>query len=86
MPSPPELGNVSGEVRGVEVPHQVDAEESCRAYGYVGISGEVAVDLYGEEQSAEQQCQSAFLCVVVPYGVHGHGAVVCHHHFLEEAP
>ncbi len=49
VPAPPELGDVAGEVGVGEIAHQVEAEQPGGADGDVGVAGEVAVDLEGEE-------------------------------------
>ena len=38
VPAAPEFSDVSGEIRKVEVSHQLDAEELRATYCYVGIS------------------------------------------------
>ena len=55
VPPPPELGDVAGEVGELEVGHQLEAEELGGADGDVGVPGEVAVDLEGEEDGAEDE-------------------------------
>ena len=55
VPTPPELGDVAGEVGELEVGHQLEAEELGGADGDVGVPGEVPVDLEGEEDGAEDE-------------------------------
>ena len=54
VPTAPKLRNITAEIRHVEVPHQLNAEQFGRAYGNVGITREVAVDLEGEEDGSEE--------------------------------
>lgn len=55
VPPPPELCDVAREVGVGEVAHQVDAEEAGGTDGDVGVAGEVAVDLKGEEEGSQHQ-------------------------------
>ena len=55
MPALPELRNGAGEVGPVKVFHQPEAQHLGRAPGDVGIGGEIAVDLYGEQHRGQQQ-------------------------------
>ena len=63
MPTTPEFSDIPAEIRDVEVPHQLDAEQFGRAYGNVGIAGEVPVNLEGEENRGKQQRAPA-LCLI----------------------
>jgi len=49
VPAFPEFGDGSGEIRAFEVVHELESHHLCRTDGDIGISGEVAVDLEGEE-------------------------------------
>ena len=55
VPPSPELCDVAREVGVGEVAHQVDAEEAGGTDGDVGVAGEVAVDLKGEEERPQHQ-------------------------------
>ena len=54
VPSTPEFSDIATEIRHVEITHQLDPEQLCSAYGDVGVSGEVAIDLEGEENRRQQ--------------------------------
>lgn len=54
MPTTPELGYVTREIGIVEVAHEFDAEEFSGSDSYVRISGEIAVDLKGEEDRGKK--------------------------------
>ena len=56
MPAPPEFSDVAGEVGELEVGHQLETEELGGTDGDVGVPGEVAVDLKGEEDGTEDEC------------------------------
>ena len=86
MPAAPELGDVAAEVGHFEVAHQADAEEFGGADGDVTVTREVTVYLYGEECGCHDQMEAALVGDIVPDVVHIDGAVVGHHHLLEEAP
>ena len=53
VPAPPELGDVAGEVRRLEVRHELDAKELGGADGDVAVSGEIPVDLKGKIHGTE---------------------------------
>ncbi len=86
MPAPPELRRGTGEVWVAEVARQLYAKEACGADGNVGVSGEVAVDLHGEQQCAAEKRRPVHRGEVAPYRVHDHCARVRHHNLLEEPP
>ena len=86
VPAAPEVGDAGGEIGCAEVLHEFDAEEAGAAHGDVGVAGEVAVDLDGEEEGSDEECQCALLSGCLPDNIHGEGAGVCHNHLLAEAP
>ena len=86
MPTPPKLRYVATEIRNVKVAHQFDTEQLGRAYGYVGVAREVAVNLYGEQHGCEQECAARVGGIISKYGVHVGGAVVRHDNLFEESP
>ena len=86
MPPAPKLSNVPAEIRHIEVPHQLNAEQLGRSYGYVGIAREVAIDLESEEDGCKKQGASCLFRVSRKNLVHIHRAIVSHHYFLEQAP
>ena len=49
MPAFPEFGYGSGEIRALEVVHEVESHHLGGTDCDIGVSGEVAVDLEGEE-------------------------------------
>ena len=86
MPAAPELGNVAAEVRIAEVAHQTYAEQLGGADGDVGIAGEVAVDLDGEEDGGQGQGAAAVVGVILEHRVDEQGTAVGHGNFLEQSP
>lgn len=86
MPATPELGDVTAEIRYVEVAAELDAEEFGTADSDVAVAREVAIDLYGEEHSGKECCGA-----IVPVGMGENFidiecATVGDDHFLKEAP
>ena len=45
VPPPPEIGQVGGQVRAVEINRQTDAQQHAHATGNVGVAGEIEVQL-----------------------------------------
>ncbi len=86
MPTPPKLRYVATEIRNVKVAHQFDTEQLGRAYGYVGVAREVAVNLYGEQHGCEQECAARVGGIISKYGVHIGGTVVRHDNLFEQSP
>ena len=86
VPASPELGDVPAEIRNVEVSHQLDSEEFGRTDGDIRVSGEIPVNLEGEQHGRQQKSAPA---LVLPGGEHlvdNDGAVVGDDHFLEKTP
>ena len=69
VPRPPELRDVSREIRLVEVLEQLDAEQARGSAGDVAVAGEVAVDLEGEPVHAEHERRRADPARVCERGV-----------------
>ena len=86
VPAPPELGDVAGEVGELEVGHQLKAEELGGTDGDVGVSGEVPVDLEGEEDSTEDEGGAGERFGVVETHVDVGRTGVGHDDLLEHAP
>ena len=86
VPTPPELGDVAGEVGELEVGHQLEAEELGGADGDVGVSGEVPVDLEGEEDGPEDEGRAGERLGVVETHVDVGRTGVGHDDLLEHAP
>ena len=53
MPAPPELRNALGDIRVIEVLKEFKAYHTPEAYGHVGVSGEVKVNL-------QRECKGAY--------------------------
>ena len=86
MPTPPELRYVAAEIRYVEVAHESDTEQLGDAYGYVGVAGEVAINLNGEQHGCEEECAARVGGIISKYGIHVGGAVVRHDNLFEQSP
>src|SRR5690606_2170462 len=61
VPAPPEVAEVDGLVRAVEIFRQANAEQARRADGDVGVAREVGVYLEGERVEGEQVLDRAVL-------------------------
>ena len=79
MPPAPELSYTTGEVRETEVITETDTEQLCGSDSDIGITGEVAIDLEGEQQHTDDEGQTVIVLPVSPDGVDGDGTVVCNH-------
>ncbi len=86
VPTTPEFGDIPTEIWNIEIPHQFDSKEFGRSYGYVGIAGEIPVNLESEENSGQQKRTPAVILIGRENLVHIDGAVIRHHHFLEQSP
>lgn len=86
VPPAPKFLDGEGEVGTLEVGHQVDAEQLGAAYGYVGVAGKIAVDLYGEHDCGDDKHKSHIGVRIVIYLVDYAGKDVGDHQFLEIAP
>src|SRR5579863_6831856 len=45
VPTPPEIGNVEGPIRGVEVHREADTEQQSRSDGNVAVAGKIVIEL-----------------------------------------
>ena len=86
MPTPPEFRYVPAEIRYVEIAHQSDTEQLSRAYGYIRVAREVAVNLYGEQHGCEKKCTARVGRIVCKHGIHIRSTVVRHNNLLEQSP
>ena len=86
VPTTPELGDIPAEIREVEVPHRLEPEQLARADGHIRISGEIAINLEGEDNGRQQQCAAALRLVGRKDAVHIHRAVIGNHNLLEHTP
>src|SRR3989338_4418235 len=86
MPAFPELGDGAGGIRTIEIEHEAKTEDAGAAAGDVGVAGEVAVDLEGEEDGGDPVRDAREVGGVVEDHVHSRGQCVGNDHFFEEAP
>ena len=86
VPTTPELGYVTREIRVVEVAHQFDAKEFGGTDGYVRIAGEVSVNLERKENSGQQKCGTGLGVVCCPNLIYIRRAVIGNYYLLEQAP
>ena len=61
MPAPPEIWNRSGKIRTVEISHKSVTHHLGTTYCYIGISGEITVNLKGKEDGGNQQTRTVEL-------------------------
>ena len=83
MPSAPEFRCGAGNIGIVEVFEEVESENSAKAYGHIGITGKVVINLNGKHQYSKPDCRSALFCKVT--GKIGFGKAsgnVCDKHFF----
>ena len=85
VPAPPELGDVGGQVRHVEILGQLVAEQVGRADRHVGVAGEVAVDLHRVGEHAHPDGRGAIQRRVGEDRVGEQGHVVGDGQLLEQA-
>src|SRR5690606_446579 len=82
----PELGGAARQIRAAEILHELNAEQERNADGDVGVAGEVAIDLEGEEINADQQLHRRREGGDAEIAVDERREIVGDHQFLEEAP
>ena len=71
MPSAPEFRNGGGEIRCVEIAHELNPEKPGRARCYHGVAAEVAVYLKGEENRRRNEIPPAGVDILLPAAVYG---------------
>ena len=86
VPAPPKLRDVAGEVRRLEVGHELDAKELGGADGDVAVAGEIPVDLKGKIHGTEHEGGPGVFGVVGKDVIGINGAGIRHHHLLEHPP
>ena len=86
MPSSPEFGNVTGEIREGEIPQQLNAEEPGRAQCNVGVTREVTIDLEGKEQSPKNKRAARIRSRIVKNEVGVFCTLIGNDDFFKQAP
>ena len=86
MPAPPKLRDVAGEVRRLEVGHELDAKKLGGADGDVAVAREISVDLKGKIDGTEHEGGPGVFGVVGKDVIGINGAGIGHHHLLEHPP
>ena len=86
VPASPEFGNVTGEVRRLEIGHERYAKQPRRPNGDVAVSTEVSVDLEGKVHRTKNQRRAAVFLMVVKHVIDKNGACVGNDDFFEKAP
>ena len=86
VPAPPKLRDVAGEVRRLEVRHELDAKEFGGADGDVAVAGEIPVDLKGKIHGTEHERGPGVFGVVGENVIGINGAGIGDHHLLEHPP
>ena len=85
MPALPELGNVPGDVREVEVPGQVVAQALGAAHRHVRIAGEVAVYLHRIGRHRQEHREGVKFRRAFVHRIHEGGDVVRQDYLFEKA-
>src|SRR3989338_11203166 len=86
MPAFPELGDGAGGIRTIEIEHEAETEDACCAAGDVGVAGEVAVDLEGEEDGGEYEAGTHKCVRILVDRVDNNGKPIRHDDFFEQTP
>lgn len=82
----PEFGGRKRKIGPAEILHQPDAEEQRQTDRDIGIAGEIAIDLEGEEIDRDQQFHRRRVSGNPERPVDHGSQVVRDHHLLEKAP
>ena len=86
VPAAPEVGRVLRFERRVEVLLELITEQQCKADGHIGVAGEVAIQLEGEAEPAEQVLHAGVEHGIVEHAVDEVAAdVVGNNDLLDEA-
>ena len=86
MPTAPEFSYITREVGELKIRRKPYTEKSRGSYRYVGVAGEVAVNLEREIYGAQDKGGTAVSRRVGEDGVGIPGTRVSYHHFLEHTP
>ena len=84
MPAAPEVADAAGEEGRLEILRELDAQQFGAADGYVGVSGEVAVDLHGKGHRPEGEHRAALPLIVGEDGRDALGDIVRDDHLLQQ--
>ena len=85
VPPAPKLGDVCGEIRLIEIPHQVDTKQPTQTSRNIRVSGEITVDLKREEIRRQEQLGPAAQAWILETYVHDRTKGVRQRHLLEIA-
>lgn len=86
MPTAPEVSHRSGEVRLAEIGHEIKSHDASDSDGNVGIAGEIAIDLDGEEECCNQEHSAGLSVRIVIYALDKRGDQIGDSHLLENTP
>ena len=85
MPALPELLDAAGEIRHVEISRQLIAKAARTADGHVGITGEVAIELYRVTHDGQQHRSAAELHGVRIHRVYENSDIIRDNYLFEKA-
>ena len=79
MPAAPKFPDGEREVGAFEICHQIDAKQLGTAYGDIGITGKIAVNLYRKHDCDNDKDQSHIGIYVIVYFIDNCGEYVRNH-------
>ena len=86
VPATPELTRIRGEIRLVEIEHQVDAHQLRDSAGDVGVAGKIAVNLHGEQDRPKNNIGPGDVTCAEVDRIDRSGDSVSNRDFLEQSP
>src|SRR3989338_8042505 len=86
MPPAPKLRYRARKIRLFKIMHQLNAEHPRAAARYVGISGEVRVQLKGKKHHSHRDARARKSAGVAVYIINRHRELVCDNQFFEKPP
>ena len=86
MPSAPESGNRSGQIRRSKIIHKTYAEYLGRPYGYGRVACEIAINLHSKEHGCNDQIYSSVNRMIIINMIHKNAYPVCYHDLHHISP
>ena len=83
MPAPPKIAHGAGEIRRIEILHELNAQKTRRAAGNIRIGGKIAIDLNGKANRCKKELNAACMRCVVIGGVDKDGKIIRNDDFFE---
>ena len=86
VPAPPKIRDGAGEIRHIEIPHQLVSHCTRGSAGDIGVTGKIAVDLNRKGIDRDPHRQSSMILRMCKRRSNNSREVVRDHHFFEQTP